>query len=199
MNAQPYSALTNAHFLLTETALVAERLVQGAAWTDLRAEAREGRLFGHTRPASQTTIFTALKGRLNGQPAEILAVLQGGSLEARRLLNLALTVQQRRVLRDFMADVLVSQVRAFDRRVTDADVRRFLGHLADQEPEVAAWSEETTQKTRSNLTRLLQDAGVLQASGRGQYVVLPQYLATPVRTLLDAHFPETLRLLEALR
>ena len=92
-----------------------------------------------------------------------------------------------------------TQVRAFDRQVTDADVRRFLGHLADQEPEVAAWSEETTQKTRSNLTRFLQDAGVLQASGRGQYVVLPQYLATPVRTLLDAHFPETLRLLEALR
>ena len=199
MNAQPYSALTNAHFLLTETALVAERLVQGAAWTDLRAEAREGRLFGHTRPASQTTILTALKGRLDGQPVEVLNILQGGSLEARRLLNLALTVQQRRVLRDFMADVLVSQVRAFDRRVTDADVRRFLGHLADQEPEVAAWSEETTQKTRSNLTRLLQDAGVLQASGRGQFVVLPQYLATPVRTLLDAYFPETLRLLEALR
>ncbi len=199
MTAPSYSALSNVQFLLNETALIAERLLQTETWSGLRTEAREGRLFGHTRPASQTTILTALKGRLEGRPIEVLSVLQDGSLEARRLLNLALTVQQRRVLRDFMADVLVSQVRAFDRRVTDADVRRFLGHLADQEPEVAAWSEETTQKTRSNLTRLLQDAGVLQASGRGQYVVLPQYLATPVRTLLDVHFPETLRLLEALR
>ena len=199
LSAPTYHALSNVQVLLAETALLAERRLRGDSWTDLKLEAQEGQLFGKTRPASQGTILTALKARLEGQPSEVLELLYQGSLEARQILNLALTLQHRRVLSRFMTDVLVSKWQAFDPRVTDAEVRGFLSHLADQEQEVAAWSEDTTEKTRSNITRFLQDAGVLRRTGRGQFEVVPQYLTASVGSVLERHFPKVLRLLEALR
>jgi hypothetical protein len=199
LTEQPFTALSNVQFLLQEGALVAERLLAGDGWPDLRTEAREGRLFGGNRPASQLTILTALNGRLENQSADVWRLLSEGTLEARQVLTLALNLRQRRLLREFIAEELVPRTRIFEKRLTDADVRRFLSHLAEQEPEVAAWSAATVQKTRGNITRFLQDAGLLQGTGRGQYEVLPLHLAPSVRSLLDEQFPAELRLLEALK
>jgi hypothetical protein len=199
LTGQPYKALTNVHFLLQEGALLAERLLAGDRWPDLRTEAREGRLFGSNRPASQLTILTPLKSRLEDQTPEVWRLLSQGTLEARQVLTLALNLQQHRLLREFIAQELVPRMRIFEKRLTDADVRRFLSHLADQAPEVAAWSAATVQKTRGSITRFLQDAGLLQETGRGQYELLPIHLAPSVRSLLDEQFPEELRLLEALK
>jgi len=199
IRAKKYQALTNLPFLLSESALLAERLLQGESWPVLRTEAREGRLFGTGSAASQITFLRGLQVRLEGQTPEVLTLLSGGTLEVRQQVNLALILQQRPLLQDFIAEVLVPKLRAFDDQVTEADVRSFLGRKAEQEPDVAAWSPATLQKTRSTLTRFLLDAGLLREGARGGYVTVPQYLAPEARAALSVSAPLQLQILGAVR
>lgn len=199
MPPSPYAALTNVQFLLAESVQVAQALGEGRTWSELRADAREGRLFGPGRANSQLTIVTALRARFDGLSGEQLGLLATGSLEQRQAVMLALIVRQKRLLGDFLAEVLVPQWQAFARTVNDADVRAFLGRKAEQEPEVAAWSAATVQKTRGNITRFLLDAGLLRPVTAGEYAIVPQYLAPAVRAAVEAIDPRTAALLEGLQ
>lgn len=193
------SALSNVQFLLAETALVAQALQAGEGWAQLRAAAGEGRLFGPSKASSQLTVLTALKARLNGIPASRLGELTQGTLDARRLLVLALVTRSKPLLRDFIAEVLLHQWRRLDPLVTDADARAFLVHQAEQHPDVAAWSAATMHKTRGNLTRFLLDAGLLQARRSGEFVILPQYLSPALRAAVHDLDSTLVPLLEALK
>jgi hypothetical protein len=194
-----HKALTNVQFLLPELTLLAEALLDGQSWADLRQAAQEGRLFGPGTANSQLTVLTALKARLQGLPDGLLSELAHGSLETRRTLNLALVTRHRPLLRDFIAQVLLAHWQRLELQVTDADARSFLSHMAEQHPEVAAWSPATLQKTRGNLTRYLQDAGLLKETRRGEYELSPQYLPPSLRQVVEQLDPELARLLEALK
>ncbi len=193
------TALTNVQFLLAESTQVAQALLDGATWEDLRLAAREGRLFGPGKASSQLTVLTALRGRFGDLPGELLPDLAQGTLEARRTLVLALVTRRKPLLRDFLADVLLHKWRRLDRQVTDADARAFLTHQAEQHREVATWSPATAQKTRGNLTRFLVDAGVLRERRKGEFEILPQYLAPQVRAAVQRLDPLLFPLLEALQ
>lgn len=194
-----HAALTNAPLLLSETAQVAQALLDGDTWTDLRVQAREGRLFGPVRPASQQTMLGALQARVRDVPADLLPDLASGTLDTRRILTLALATRHRPLLRAFLADVVLFKWQRLDTRVTDADARTFLTHQADQHASVAAWSAATTQKTRSSLTRFLVEAGVLNERGKGVYETAPQHLPAALRGAVQRLDPLLLSLLEGLK
>lgn len=194
-----YAALTNAQFLLAETVLTAQELAAGTEWEALRRAAQESRLYGSGKASSQLTVLQAIRRRLSGTTPEQLALLATGSLEQRQVLNLALVAAQKQVLLDFVAEVVVPKWRGLERQVTDADVRAFMVHKAEQEREVAAWTPATVQKTRGNLTRFLLDAGILRTGKKGQYDIVPQYLTAQASAAVAQASPRLLTLLEALR
>ena len=194
-----YTALTNVQFLLTETTLTAQEREAGQSWEQLRQAAREARLYGQGKASSQLTIFSAVKRRLSAAQPEHVTLLATGSLEQRQLVNLALVTAQKRLLLDFISEVLVAKWSRLEREVTDVDARNFLDHKADQEPEVEAWRPETVQKTRGNLTRFLQDAGLLRERGRGTYDIVPQYLTPATAAAVREINPYLSPLLENLK
>lgn len=194
-----YTALTNVQFLLTETTLTAQEREAGQSWEQLRQAAREARLYGPGKANSQLTIFSAVKRRLSAARPEHVTLLATGSLEQRQLVNLALVTAQKRLLLEFIGEVLVAKWNRLEREVTDADARNFLGHKAEQVPEVNAWTPETVQKTRGNLTRFLQDAGLLRERTRGTYDILPQYLTPATAAAVGEIHPYLLPLLENLK
>lgn len=193
-----YTALTNVQFLLAETTFTAQELAAGRGWPHLRQAAQEGHLYGPGTASSQLTVLTAIKGRLAGVSDTHLNLLATGTLEQRQILNLALVTRRKQLLLDFLAEVLMPRWKALDRQVTDADARTFLTHKAEQEADVAAWTPATVQKTRGNLTRFLQDAGVLKETGQGSYAMVPQYLTPATKDAVLALSPRLLPLLEAL-
>lgn len=193
------TALTNVQFLLTESALVAQALLDGLTWADLRQAAREGRLFGPGKASSQLTVLGALKLRFQDLPEGALPELAHGPLETRQILLLALVTRRKPLLRAFIADVLLYKWQRLDVQVTDADARSFLTHQADQHPEMAAWSTATLQKTRGNLTRFLLDAGLLKARRAGEFETVPQHLPARLNVLVQQIDPPLFPLLEALK
>lgn len=194
-----YSSMTNAQFLLAESALVAQALLDGTPWSDLRLAAQESRLFGPGKASSQLTLLRAVQGRLSETPREVWTELAHGTLETRRLLMLAMITRQKPLLRAFVAEVVLYQWQRLDPRVTDADARAFLSHQAEQHPNLAAWSPATTQKTRGNLTRFLVDAGLLKESGQGAFEILPQFLSPRIKAAVRELDPQLFPLLEALK
>ena len=62
-----------------------------------------------------------------------------------------------------------------------------------------AWRPETVQKTRGNLTRFLQDAGLLRERGRGTYDIVPQYLTPATAAAVREINPYLSPLLENLK
>jgi hypothetical protein len=177
-----YTALTNAQFLLAESALV---LLEGTSWSDLRRAAREGHLFGSGKANSQVTVLGALKARFQDVPEEILPELAHGVLEARQILMLALGTRQKPLVRAFISDVLLYKWQRLDVQVTDGDARTFLTHQADQHPEIAGWSPVTLDKTRRNLTRFLLDAGLLKERRKGEFETVPQHLSSRLKALVQ--------------
>lgn len=194
-----FTALTNAQFLLTESAQVAQALLDGRSWAELRGAAREGHLFGPGKASSQLTVLSALKARFQGLDDADLLLLAQGTLEDRQVLVMALVTRQKPLVRAFIADVLVYKWQRLDRHVTDADARAFLTHQADQHPDVAAWSPATLQKTRGNLTRFLVDAGVLKERSKGHFETVPQHLSARAVAAAGRTDPPLLTLLEALK
>lgn len=194
-----YTALTNVQFLLTETTLTAQEREAAQSWEQLRQAAREARLYGPGKANSQLTIFSAVKRRLSAARPQHVTLLATGSLEQRQLVNLALVTAQKRLLLDFISEVLVAKWSRLEREVSDADARTFLGHKADQVPEIEAWTPQTLQKTRGNLTRFLQDAGLLRGRGRGVYDIMPQYLTPETAAAVGEIDPALLTLLEKLK
>ncbi|WP_221091408.1 DUF1819 family protein [Deinococcus aquaedulcis] len=194
-----HTALTNAQFLLTESALVAQSLLDGLTWADLRRSAREGHLFGPGKANSQLTVLGALKTRLQDIPDEVLPELAHGTLEARQILMLALVTRQKPLVRAFISDVLLYKWQRLEVQVTDADARTFLTHQADQHPEMAQWSPATMQKTRGNLTRFLLDAGLLKERRKGEFETVPQHLSARLKAMVQQLDPPLFPLLEALK
>lgn len=194
-----YAALTNVQFLMPETTLTALELQGGETWASLRQAAREARLYGPGKANSQLTILTAVKARVAGLEPELVKLLASGSLEERQLLNLALVTRQKQVLLDFLAEVVVPAWQRLHRHVTDADARAFLTHKAEQEADVAAWTPATMQKTRGNLTRFLQDAGVLKEVRKGEYEMVAQYLTPTIKEAVSQVSPRLALLLEQLK
>lgn len=194
-----YTALTNVQFLLAETTITAQEIAAGRDWPELRRAAQEGRLFSPGKASSQLTVLGAVKSRLRAVKPPELALLAGGSLEQRQTLVLALVSCQKQVLLDFLAEVVVPKWQALERQVTDADARTFLTDKAEQEADVRSWTPATLQKTRGNLTRFLQDAGVLQETGKGTYTIVPQYLSAATKDAVNQLCPRLLPLLEALK
>ena len=129
--------MTNAQFLLAESALVAQALLDGTPWPELRRAAQESRLFGPGKASSQLTLLRAVQGRLTDTPREVWTELAHGTLETSRLLMLAMITRQKPLLRAFVADVLVYKWQRLDPQVTDADARAFLAQQAEQHPDLA--------------------------------------------------------------
>lgn len=194
-----YTALTNAQFLLAETTLTAQALEAGTTWAELRQAAQQSRLYGPGKANSQQTILNAIKSRMKGIGSDEIHLLAGGRLEDRQLLNLALVTRQKPILLDFLSEVLVMKWQRLERLVTEADSRAFLLHKAEQEPDVAAWTDATLQKTRGNLTRFLEDAGVVKEVKKGQYEILAQFQSATIKSVLLQVSPRLAQVLGALQ
>jgi hypothetical protein len=194
---QRYLARTNQGFLLREVSLVAERLLAGATKDELSRDVVAADLFQLPSVESRKTTLQAVRKRLEGVPLPLLAFLDEGSLDLRRLTNLYLILLQNRLLREFIAEVVLEALSRFAYTVPPSEVNAFMVHKRNQVPEIDAWSEATLEKARSNLVNLCVSAGLLQKV-KGDLSVQPQSVPPALREeLASAQRQEFLRLLLA--
>lgn len=192
---QTYAANTHQGFFLREITFVAARLREDASLEAIQREVMDENAFQLSSRASRIKTLQTVKARLHDASPALVALLAEGSHNLRSLANLYLILVQHRLLRDFIAEVLLESLRRMDATVTAGDVRAFMVHKREQVPSVEAWSQETADKVRSSLVNVCVHAGLLEKSGKN-WVVRPQYVPQALREeLIQAGRPHYLPLL----
>lgn len=181
-----YAAYTNQGFLGRETAVTAELLAGGATPSEVRQRAKEQNLFQLTSESSRKSTVNAVLARLDNATPNLLRLVTSIEPDTRRLATLYVILLQHRLLREFVADVLVPKANLSDERVTQTDISVFMQRVASQQPDVDAWSATTRQKSASNMMRVLTDAGVLDRQTRDHHTVHPTWVPADLRHELEA-------------
>ena len=181
-----YLAHTNQGFLLREISLVAHELLSGRSHNSVRASVLEDDLFQLSATDSRKTTLSAVMARLDGADEELLSFLVEGGLSLRRLTNLYLFLLRHRLLREFIAEILFDELRRFGNSLRNSDVNAFFERKRVQVPAVAAWSEATLEKSRSNVITVLHEADLLSSGPSTHSVIQPQLVPTVLAEALVA-------------
>lgn len=192
---QNYAAFTNQGFLQREVGVVAERLLDGATEKEIQREILEHDLFQLPSSKSRQTIVRAVLKRLDNVPTSLLEHLAYGSLDLRRLTNLYLLLLQHRLLREFVAEVILEAFSRFNYLVPLTEINAFITCKRSQVLEIDGWSEATLGKSRSNLVNICVSAGLLRKEGDG-WSIQPQSVPPSLRQeLIEAERQKLLHLL----
>lgn len=192
---QTYAAYTQQGFLLREVGLVAERLIAGIPEAELKQEVLEDDLFQLASAASRKTALMAIRRRLEGVPISLLTLLSEGSLDLRRLTNTYLILLKHRLLREFIAEVILEAASRLSYTVPQAEVNAFMVYKRNQVPEIEGWSEATVGKVRSSLVNLCVNAGLLERVASGWSIQTQHVPAALREELAGAQRQRFLRLL----
>ncbi len=134
--------------------------------------------------ASRKTTYRAVLTRLEGAPEDLLELLVSGSVDSRRLANFYLILLKHRLLREFMAEVVMEQRQRLLNHVSAADVRTFFSRKQDQEPEIGAWSAATLQKSQGNIVNLTSGAGLLSKVDGSSWAIQAVFVPTQLREVM---------------
>lgn len=181
MTQTAYAARTCHAFVLTETATIAQLIYEGATQEEIQQRVLVEDLFGLRSQVSRTRALQTILKRLGQTTEAYVRLIASGNPDICRLTILFLILQEDRLLREFIAEVLIDKIKGFDRVVTPADLRTFFEAKRDSCSRVAAWSESTYKKVVSNTLLVLVNAGLLQpTSPRRNY----QIRAVPIPSAL---------------
>jgi hypothetical protein len=125
----------------------------------------------------------------------MLTLLSEGSLDLRRLTNTYLILLKHRLLREFIAEVILESASRLSYTVPQTEVNAFMVFKRNQVPEIEGWSESTVGKVRSSLLNLCVNAGLLKKVAAG-WSIQTQHVPTALREeLASAQRQKFLRLL----
>lgn len=176
-----YAAHTNQGFLLREVSMVAEMFVAGSNRDEIFLAIRDDDLFQLRAAKSRQTIGAAVLARLEGVHEPLLGFLARGGAEMRRLTNLYLILLQRRLLREFVGEVLVGARKRLATTITAAEINVFMELKRAQAPVINAWTEGTLTKSRSNMVNVCIEAGLLSQQDRKTFRLHPQWVPKTLR------------------
>ncbi len=136
--------------------------------------------------ASRKTTYRAVMTRLEAAPEALLELLVSGSVDSRRLANFYLILLKHRLLREFMAEVVLEQRQRLLSHISGVDVRTFFSRKQDQEPEIGAWSAATLQKSQGNIVNLTSSAGLLSKMDEARWAIQAVFVPTQLRVVITA-------------
>ena len=181
MNETAYTAHTNNAFVLTETVAIAELIHCGVKYEDIREQVLRKDLFQMRSQVSRERGLQTILKRLRQVPETYIQLIVTGNYDIRRLTILFLILQEHRLLRELIVEVIQEKIKGFDYVVTPSDLRSFFVVKREQSSTVAGWSESTYKKVASNTVLILVKAGLLEPTSlRGHY----QIRAVPVPSVL---------------
>ena len=156
-NQSPYSAvMTREQFLFYETRTTARLLCEGLSREEVAERVIQDNLFQYpTEKMIKRMVQTCLK-RLDALEDETLvqAIAAQPSDIAKQICLYAM-MRQYRLMWDFMLTVVGNKYRLLDTSFGKIDMNTFFLHLQEQDDGVATWSEETIERLKQVLKRIL--------------------------------------------
>ena len=187
MMTKKYSAaLTREQFLFRETRVVAQLMDDGLTDEAIYQKIMAENLFQLPTEKSTRSLIRPCLRRLRGLEDEAAVhIIAKEPLSTARQLCLYAMMRDSRLVADFLVTVIGEKYRQHDPNFSRADIRVFFLHLAEQNDQAAAWSEETVKKLSSVLMNILLQDGYL-ANPRAKELQ-PVIHQSPAHTVLIRH------------
>ena len=161
--SSPYnSALTREQFLFYEMRTAAKLLADGLTDEEATEAVMKDNLFQYPTEKSIKKLTGACLKRLRSMDDDCLVqALAGMPSEAAKQICLYAMMKQNRLVRDFMITVIGEKYRILDTSFGKTDLNAFFMRLAEQDDNVASWSDATVQKIKQVLVRILTENAYL--------------------------------------
>jgi len=154
--------LTAEQFLFYEMRIVSKLYADGKTADDIVSIAKKGNLFQYPTERQVSRLARACVKRLEALGSDKLVdELINAPVETAKQINLYAMMRQNRLVREFMIHLVGEKFRQHDYSYTRKDINAFFSRLAEQNDDVAAWSEKTITKLKQVLTRCLIETEML--------------------------------------
>ena len=164
--ASPYNgALTREQFLFYEMRTTVKLLSNGLSDEEVMSAILKDNLFQYPTEKSIKNITGVCLKRLNSMNDDCLVnAIATQSSDAAKQICLYAMMKQNRLVWDFMITVIGDKYRLLDTSFGKIDMNTFFMRLAEQDDNVASWSDATVQKIKQVLVRILVENEYLDST-----------------------------------
>lgn len=182
---QEYSgALTREQFLFYEIRIAARLYLAGIDIPDAIKKIKEENLFQFPTEREIASMARVCYKRIKALESNMLVQeLAEGPVSVAKQINLYAIMRSNGLVWDFMLQVIGEKYRNQDFSYEKKDLNVFFANLQAQNDTVASWSENTINKIKSVLTRMLVEAEYLESFRDKTLhpIYLPEELETGIR------------------
>ena len=155
--SSPYNgALTREQFLFHEMRITAKLLAAGFTDCEVTEAIMKDNLFQYPTEKSIKNISCVCLRRIHAMNDDcLIEAIAKLSADVAKQICLYAMMKQNRLVWDFMITVIGEKYRILDTSFGKVDVNTFFMRLAEQDDNVASWSDATIQKIKQVLVRIL--------------------------------------------
>lgn len=156
-----YINFTKQAFALPETVIIAALITKGASPDEVKQQVLDHDVFQLRSRSSREGALRTILRRFNHVSKDYIDLLASDNPDLRRFTLLFLLLQENRLMRELVAEVLIEKLKRLDPVAKGAEIRSFFETKREQEPVVAQWSASTFERTAQNTVMALARAGLL--------------------------------------
>lgn len=157
-----YYSLSGERSLLKELRIVFNLLNHSYSLDEIKNKVYEDNLFQYSSTSSIQRVFSAIKKRIKNIDSELIKLFISESYDTQSIINLYLIMKSNKLIFDFMYEVIKDKYFFYDFQLKDSDINKFFEVKKIQVPEIANWSEKTIKRTKTEIKKILYDAGILK-------------------------------------
>lgn len=172
------SRLTWESLLLFEMQSIAELLLLGKTWNEIRKAVLEENLFQYEKVSSAKKRFWLIKRRFSYLPDEWTELLLKDSTNA-KILTLYSISRDSLLFLDFLRITLSQKILKKNLVIYKDDVEAYLQLLSDQWTDVEWWTSKTKKKVEQVIMKILKDADIVL----DDRISIP-YISTEIKSYL---------------
>lgn len=180
--------LTREQFMFNEMRITARLLSEGLSDQEVLERVYNENLFQYPTEKEIKSKCKACLKRLAylKEIPELMEALTSGTISEAKQAALIAMMLQSRLLAEFMITVIGEKYRSLDMTMTKKDMNVFFSNLAQQDEDVAGWSEKTVNKIKVVIRNCLRETEYIPPEP-GSETLLPVYMSEElVQVLKDA-------------
>lgn len=164
-----YSAtLTGASFMFYEFKQVVSLKVQGLEDSQIRERVLTENLFQYQVKASLKRSLPSVLRRVAVLDETLRKIVLEDSLETGKIINLYAIMKTDRLFFEFMNEVIREKLESDNYFLEKKDLNLYFTSKAEQDAGVAGWTEQTVQKLKNVIQRILLESGILKDKKTGE-------------------------------
>ena len=167
-------ALTREQFMFQEMRIIARLRIKGFSDQEILDRVFQENLFQYPTEREIKSKCRACLKRLDSMadiPFAIEALANSAIGEAKQAALVAFMCQSL-LMQDFMINVIGEKYRRLDMTLTRRDMNLFFDRLAEQDDNVASWSDQTIEKLKAVIRACLRETEYIQGTNETLHPVL---------------------------